>query len=279
MKTSLTFGFAIAGWVVAGIIYVARSHASLEADVVGPVAQNKADAAQLAALKLENQRLRDALRASAEKRVAHETSKSTTGGGVTADPKDESSGLAKLNLLADLQKRKVLNAGVAPITRDGKLSPAFAELFELTSAEQAALQEVVDHTRSRMADLQAAAATVSRNEAGAVVVTIPSLVESPQIYDETMDGFARTLGPARNSAFVALGENQMTGALDNFGAEQKTLTVTKSANPKDPSQPFYDLNTQTRTPHASSSSSSRLNDLNSLNQRVGPLARLIPPDL
>jgi RNA polymerase sigma factor (sigma-70 family) len=143
-----------------------------------------------------------------------------TGAAVGVDP------TARLKILEDLQKRKILNSRMTFIDPTGGLSSSFIELFSLTGEEQAALQKAVDEGRRQIGSLMVANATVHSNADNNIVIDVKPLEGGPAVGDGVMNAIAGILGPDRNSSFVALGANQLEESLGSFGAEQETLSIT-----------------------------------------------------
>jgi len=184
-----------------------------------------AENSEVAALRRENQQLKRLISLSED---AGNVKKS--GGGVGAS--SHAGAIDELRVLADLQKGKVLSAKVMPVAgKDRKLTDGFAELFKLSPEERTALQAALDKAQSRLAALEKANSTVTRNADGSVVIAVqPFPKEGGAAYDELMSSFAQTLGPERDAAFSSLGSaGQLEDDLDGFGAVQRTLTLSTSA--------------------------------------------------
>jgi hypothetical protein len=109
------------------------------------------------------------------------------------------------------------------------------QLFQVTPAEREQLQRALDDAEAQTTKLAMANATV-KVEADALVATIPPFEGGADIYDGVMDAFARSLGPERNQAFVTLQASQLSNALSGFGAERRTVTITRESRPNGESQ-------------------------------------------
>jgi RNA polymerase sigma factor (sigma-70 family) len=141
---------------------------------------------------------------------------------------------ARLKILEDLQKRKILNSSMTFIDPTGGLSASFIELFSLTGDEQAALQKAVDEGRRQIGSLMVANATVHSNGDNNVVIDVKPLEGGPAVGDSVMNAFANILGPDRNSSFVALGSKQLEESLGSFGAVQETISITDNTSTPGP---------------------------------------------
>jgi RNA polymerase sigma factor (sigma-70 family) len=216
-----------------------------------------------------------------------------------AAPAGTISTLDRLRVLADAQKSGLLQGRVQFVGLDGKLNPRFAELFALTPAETASVQAAYNKAKDRLAELALANATTRRTPDGKVVIDVKPFEGGAAVYDEAMDAFGAALGPDRNAAFVQLIGPQIGDDLSQFGAEQRTLTLGRSGE-KD-GQPTYSLLDERKAPAVRpeappagsrpipgttvrSGTNSRTMSASAmpkplLNQRLGPLMQLVPPDL
>ena len=97
------------------------------------------------------------------------------------------------------------------------------------------------------------------------------------VYDELMKGFAQTLGPDRNASFVKLGGEQVERALGRFGAPDYVYTFKSRPNPA-PHGSTYEVSEQHKLPIENGTSNSSYRDWAEVQNRLGPVARLVPPD-
>lgn len=138
--------------------------------------------------------------------------------------------LQQLNYLAAAQRDKLATVRV-PITtneRDSKLSEAFVKLFALTEPERQTLQNALEHARHDV-DQMANSSVAVKEDAGSLVFVMKPFDGGADVYDRLMDVFAQTLGPERNAAFVALQADQLSRSFNGFGAEERTVTLTRDA--------------------------------------------------
>jgi hypothetical protein len=229
-----------------------------------------AQSAEAATLRAENQRLKMEM---APSRPA--TSKALDSRETTAPAGGP--GLDQLRVLASLQKRKLAATTMAYVDRQGKLTPAFVELFALTSVEQQALQQSVDRARDRLAELERENATVTRNEKGEVVIAVKPFPEAGgAAYDALVKSFADTLGADRHAAFLGLGVEQVEKTLCRFGAAQRTTTI--SQNVAADGKAYYTVLEAHKLPQESGNSNSAFRSFEEMTKHMGTLERLLPPD-
>lgn len=241
-------------------------------------ARATANDATLAALREENRGLKDAL---ARQTAVSGASSPTTGVAATPDLAAAVATLEPMRLLAQLDKKKWVRPEMAFVDSAGKLTESFTGLFNLTPAEQAALQGTVDRAREHLAVLEQANATVAVRPDGKVEIKVKAFAaEGGEVYNELMRDFASTLGPERDEVYRSLGAEQVELALSRFGAAERTVTVSRKA-PGEGAQKTDKLivvRDETRTRGSSSTSSSDYKDLNEVATRIGTLVRLLPPN-
>jgi RNA polymerase sigma factor (sigma-70 family) len=192
--------------------------------------------------------------------------------------------MEQLRILADLQQRGVLNARITLVSPNGQLGKDFVNLFGLTPAEQATLQQSLDSTRAQLINLQLANATMSKNDKGQYVIAVKPFGEGSGLYDPLLSSFSQTLGPDRNAAFLTLGADQLERVFGHFGAENKTVIIGPNPEANDPNH--YQVTDhsvyKTRDAHGhgtdDSSSTTTVRDRDAVVQRFGALAKLLPPD-
>jgi RNA polymerase sigma factor (sigma-70 family) len=191
---------------------------------------------------------------------------------------------AQWRAMADLQKRGVLNAKMTLVSPTGGIAKDFVDLFGLTPAEQAALQQALDRARAQLANLQLANATLSRNDQGQYVIAVKPFTEGSGIYDQVLDAFGNTLGPDRNAAFLTLEADQLEKVLGHFGGEIKTVTIGRNTQPGDQNQylvtdrSLYRLKDAHGETNDDSWSTTGFRDRAAIVDRFGALTQLLPPD-
>lgn len=182
--------------------------------------------------------------------------------------------MAQLHALAEAQKAKTANVNLPVVGRDGKLAPGFAKMFDLTPAEDEALQQAVAQGRQQIDGLMAANATVTPT-GDTIVVAVKPFTGGGDVYDTLMDGFARTLGPERNEMFLALQTDQLSRAFSNFGGEERTLTFSRQAAP-DGKDPQLSLRDMQKAPRSTSASVMTYPDLSKLPAQYAWVVPLVP---
>ena len=181
-------------------------------------------------------------------------------------------------VLADLQQRKLATPAITFVSGSGQLTDAFASLFSLTDVERSRLQKDLDRATDQLADLQRRHATTVRGDDGTVTITIKSFaVEGGAVYDELMKGFAQTLGDERNGSFVKLGGEQVERAFGRFGAPDYVYTFKRRPNPSSGGN-AYEVSERHKLPLEHGTSNSSYRSWTELQNRMGPVTRLLPPD-
>jgi hypothetical protein len=264
----LWYAAALVGALVLGG-YVGREYQK-RAQTASAPERAFAPSAELEKLRAENQRLKSEL-ASRSQGMPDRLSPSDTRATASAPLPD------RLRVLADLQKRNMATASMSYVDRQGKLAPAFIELFALTPLEEVALQQSVDQARDRLAALERENATVARDPNGAMVISVKPFPEAGgAAYDQLVKSFAETLGPERNAAFLTLGVQQVERALAQFGAAQRTVTISEDVSPN--GNIGYRVNENQKLGQGHSSSTSQFRSFQEAAKHLGTLERLLPPD-
>ena len=127
-----------------------------------------------------------------------------------------------------------LQALVRPKNHRGyQISPAFVQLFELTPTEEATLNQALDDAGKQQYALELAHATSRLEDNGQkVVIDVPAFPQDGgKIYDQLHQTFATTLGPDRQPLFDDFADQQVENSLDNFGAEERTITILRKTSP------------------------------------------------
>jgi hypothetical protein len=117
-------------------------------------------------------------------------------------------------------------------------------------------------------------ATVQRSGDSDVVIKVKPFEGGLAVDDNVMDAIATTLGPDRFSSFLALGASQVQQSLENFGAEEETLTVTHSSS----SSPGYEVKYEQHTPTSMISGTNTFPNLKAVSEVFGPITQLVPSD-
>jgi hypothetical protein len=136
-----------------------------------------------------------------------------------------------LEVFSELKSQNLVSlSGPLIFPPDGKITKTFERLFELTPAEKTVLQGAIDSGRRRLDELARVHTKAMLTEDTVVVTTTP-FEGGAEVYDALLDTFERTLGPERSAMFVKLSADQLGQAFQQFGAEQRTLTVTRENIP------------------------------------------------
>jgi hypothetical protein len=232
-----------------------------------------ADGRETGRLRDENARLRTENERLTKTMTAHETPAAASPA-LPAIVDEHAVKMAQLRALAEAQKGKSAYVDLPIVTRDGKLAPEFAKMFDLTPTENEALQRAVAQGRQQIDGLLAANATVTPT-GDTIVVQVKSFAGGGDVYDMLMDAFARTLGPERNELFLALQTDQLTRAFNSFGAEDRTLTFSREATTGGTGS-LLTLRDLQRAPHGSTSSSMSYPDLSKLPEQYAWVVPLVP---
>jgi hypothetical protein len=264
----LWYTAAVLGILGAGV-FLGREYEKRTSQASLPQGQ-VASQGELATLRAENIQLKTAL-TSSQQRVSASLAPREEKAATNSPPPDQ------LRVLANLQKRRMASMNMQYVDRLGKLTPAFAELFALTSAEQVALQQSIDRARERLGDLERQNATVKTDPNGAIVISVVPFPEAGgAVYDQFVKSFAETLGPERHPSFLALGVQQIETAFAQFGAGQRTLTISETPGPN--GQNGYRLVDNQKQPQGHSTGTSQYRSAQELRAHLGPIERLLPPD-
>lgn len=227
----------------------------------------------LASLREENRRLREEL---ARPRQIEQASLPASANLGTA-----AATLEPMRLLAQLEKKNWVHPEMTFVSQTGTLTESFKVLFNLTPAEQQALQSTVDRARERLAELERLNATVTQRPDGKIEIKVKAFAaEGGQVYNDLMREFANTLGSERDEVYRSLGAEQVEMALSRFGAAERTVTVSRktpeAANPN--AGKLIVVRDETRTRSSSTTNSGDYHDLADVATRIGTLVRLLPPN-
>lgn len=235
------------------------------------IARTAASESELRALRDENRRLASELAARSSRPATTATSPTAGAPAGSVIPAEQ------WRVLAELKSKKMVDARMAFVNPGGKLTDAFATLFELTPIERDKLQDSVSRATQRIAELEAENAAVTRDDKGRVIISVkPFVAAGSELYDGMMKSFAETLGPERATAFMALGSEQVENVLGRFGAAQRTVTF--SYDPAKGKAP-YEMRDEVRVQGwGTSNSSSDYKTLQEAVDRAGTIAKLLPAD-
>ncbi len=148
--------------------------------------------------------------------------------------------LERLAFVEKLHREKLIALRFSILKPDGTISRQFATLFALSDAEHDELRESVTRARARLDELRAMHTTSGVRD-GALVISVEPFDGGADVYDDVMDSFARILGPQRNAAFVAVQDGQLSSFFSSFGAERRSITITREATEGGAPQPRYEF--------------------------------------
>lgn len=233
--------------------------------------------ATLPKLEAENRRLRDAV----ARRESGGSVVTINLAGHTLGPAEARAltPVQRLQVLADLKEKKwAVHAGTF-LELDGKITPLFADMFSLTPAEHARMSAATDRAREKIAILEHAHGTITREPNGEIKLSVrPFPTEGGKVFDETMQEIATILGSARYDAFRRLSLEWFEKSFGGFGVAERTYVFRfdKSAE-KGPYTLSQRIEGRGSTKWASSSTR-RFKTYAELANYAGPIVDYLPPD-
>lgn len=269
MKAAIQGAFVFLLLILAGIGGYSLGRMHGEGVTPAPDDGKAADSPDVAALRAENQRLRQENLALARRSEAPPDAPSQVPAVPTGPMAAPADNWPQLRYLAAAQKEKLANIRV-PITGfDGRLSPQFVKLFSLSDVEQQALQSAFDRTHAQIRELASAYTTVKR-EGDALVLSMPPFEGGADLYDQFMDSVTQILGSERNAAFVLLQDSQISSMFSGFGAERRVITVAREASSG--GRPVISIRDERQAANGRTISSSTVHDAATVAQRFPALA-------
>ena len=137
--------------------------------------------------------------------------------------------LEELKTLRDWVAARRVHLAVQLLGPEGKLSAEFVELFHLTPSDRSLLQNAVDTARRELTALSVSRASVALNPDGSYAIRVPSFIEEGRgTYHRLTEAFERTLGREKSLLFSELMGDAMEPAFNMFGAQERTLTFTRT---------------------------------------------------
>lgn len=249
-----------------GIQYEGRKPSGMEIKTVAAMGPQS----DMAVLQIENRQLQQEIAQLRAVRAGQANRAPAT------KPADTLSPLDRLRVLADLQQRNLAYFSQIFVERNGRLTRAFTELFDLSTPQRDSLQRAIDSARQRLTALERAHATVSRAKTGEVVIEIDAFPkEGGVVYDELMQAFAQTLGKERNAAYLVLGAEQVERALGRFGAVDFRATV---SHQKEAGADSYTVKLEHKLPGELGTSTSGFRSIKDIEESLGSFVQLLPAD-
>lgn len=191
------------------------------------------------------------------------------------------SGRDRRAVFVDLARRNGRWGLMSAFWGDGKLNPVFADLFELDATAQTALTDAVAKARAEITRLQVANASVTRPDANTVVIRIAPTAEGEGVEAELRATLARVLGPERQQAFDVLASSNLRDVMQNYGVQERVITITRNAHPGDANAQFVLKDVQDIvTPNDAESGvmSTTFGSTDELRQTLGEFANLVPKE-
>lgn len=166
--------------------------------------------------------------------------------------------------------------------REAQLSEPFKVLFEITPAEERALEAAILRAQNGVTATEIALAAVGPGEgeeAGSWVIKIPAFPEvGATLYDELFNTFATTLGPERLALFEPLVGPQLESTTGSLGLQERRLVITPKPRPEGGVR--FESKDHFAATDSRGWSGSSFWDRRGLDQHFGELTRqLLPPDL
>lgn len=183
-------------------------------------------------------------------------------------------GLETIGRLKQLQQMK---AGVILIAvQRGKIYSGFAQLFGLTDAEVARLNDAIRQAHTEIKEPTVSATNLSILN-GALVVQVPPSEDGSRQRQKLLDEFAAAIGPERFAALIAMsGAESIDSEFNAFGAVARQITITRN-RPGQFGGPGFTLSDGRRnTTGGSGASIVQFTDPNQLPEKYQWLSPIIP---
>jgi hypothetical protein len=133
-----------------------------------------------------------------------------------------------IGLLAALRDQHPDAVKISVLTRRDQIDESFAALLGLRDQESMELNRLLGAARSSLNALATANAKMVVGDDGVITINVTPFEGGAEIYDRLMDGFAATLGSERADAFKHLFGDEFVRSFQNFGAEQRKLTIAET---------------------------------------------------
>lgn len=154
------------------------------------------------------------------------------------------------------------------LNRDGQLPPEFATLFELPPEKFEALQKAIEMLRQRAGEIAVAKTTAQRTETGAVVMEVKAAVDAPAVREQLRNAFTEVIGVEGVAAYEGLRVGVFDMMSRSFGLGDRTMTVERKGA-------IY----RVREVSGNGRGGVSTDQWHTVEQTLGPLAKLVPPDL
>ncbi len=169
------------------------------------------------------------------------------------------------------------SAEVYRLTPEGRLPEQFAGLFQLDAARFAALQEVVAASKRQVDEVLVAATTVARPMPDQLAMEVRAMAAAGPVRERLRTAMIEVLGPDRFEAYDHLQKEGFATLWSAFGIDDRDIAIT--AMPGGPGKYKVEIQTLDEQGRRRGGSGSNGLALPALQARLGPLAKLLPPDL
>ncbi len=183
--------------------------------------------------------------------------------------------LNRLRTLADVRRQKLGNPSITVASRDGKLTPAFCQLFNVQPHEQAILENALQSAIDQLSSLERKNAVVKRGADNFTISVNAYPTEGGQILDRALNTIKQTLGSERYDAFVTLSVDQLERSLGHFGTVDRTVTLTRKESNDGYS---YEMREHEKSPTSNSTRDMDYKTIEDARRALGRLAPLLPAD-
>lgn len=161
----------------------------------------------------------------------------------------------------------------------GKLSPELAELFNLTTTEILNVQNSIEAAQKRLTETAKVNSTISRSEDGSITITTAPFLETGNvIYETLIKHITQSIGEQRSTALMQLTGDKMERSFRYFGAEERTVKVSKVPNQSEEGYDITVIENLSWGNESHGSSNSNYTNMESLFKNNRSIADLLPKD-
>lgn len=140
--------------------------------------------------------------------------------------------MERLRSVRDLVSSNKVHLGIQLLGYDGRLTKDFVDLFDLSPNDRIVLDDAMQTARRELALSTIRRATVTRIAPGHYTIRVPAFIEEGGlIYNRVSDTLKNTLGHEKNLLFSELMGESFEHSFNRFGAEERTLTFSRTIAP------------------------------------------------